>query len=665
MRKKLSKILVTGGAGFIGSEFVRQAVKKGYGVIVVDKITYAGDLARLKEVKDRCTFYKTDICREAQLHSIFAKEKPDCVVHFAAESITEDTYIPIQSTPKIGTRIISFGDLWRRQSRNNKVQRSKNGEIIFLRGHQTKALSFLNGGQWMPIKAISRHWYKGKVIKLVQKRGIIKATPNHSIYASNLELTTPIKNPELLVIRKINEHNKKYKEVDKKLLAFLAAYITEGNTTFDKANGGYITEISQKNWEWLENMGRMGRLLFGLNYNIVKGNGAFHLQFSNKELFFYLRKNCGYYSDGKYFPDWIFDLLPNQREYFWKRLLEGDGSHDGRYTTTSYRLTNQVGLLLSLLHIDYRVYEREGKKYKRSWEFKTILDGQHYGLNQSKKIELNYEGWVYDLEIDKTHNFVCGIGNIVCHNTHVDRSIHDAAVFIETNIQGTQILLDLSRAYHIKKFIQISSDETYGEIKKGSFSEDSPLSPNSPYAASKASADFLIKAYVRTHDFPAVIVRPSNNYGPWQYPEKLIPVVILKALKDQKVPVYAKGENVREWLYVSDCASAVFLILQKGKPGEVYNVGSGQERRNIDTVRKILHILGKSENLIHYVKDRPGHDFRYSLDCSKIRGLGWRPRIDFREGIEDVVKWYRQHEDWLESKLKYLRTYWEKVYKDN
>jgi dTDP-glucose 4,6-dehydratase len=248
--------------------------------------------------------------------------------------------------------------------------------------------------------------------------------------------------------------------------------------------------------------------------------------------------------------------------------------------------------------------------------------------------------------------------------SHVDRSIHDAAPFIETNIAGTQILLDISRKYGVKKFVHISTDEVYGEIKRGCFTENSPFSPNSPYAASKAAADLLVRAYSRTHDFPAVIVRASNNYGPWQYPEKLIPVVILKALKNKKVPVYARGQNVREWLYVSDCAKAILLVLEKGRLGEVYNIGSGYEKKNIDTVKRLLTLLGKPHELIAYVKDRPGHDFRYCLDCSKLRSLGWKPKIDFQTGTSLTVEWNRQNLGWLESKLKALSVYWKKVYRN-
>ncbi len=248
--------------------------------------------------------------------------------------------------------------------------------------------------------------------------------------------------------------------------------------------------------------------------------------------------------------------------------------------------------------------------------------------------------------------------------SHVDRSLLDATPFIEANIKGTQVLLDLARRYPLTKFINISTDEVYGELgPRGHFTEESPLNPNSPYSVSKAAADMLGRAYFRSYGVPVVTVRPSNNYGPWQYPEKLIPVVILKALHDEKIPVYGTGENVREWLYVADCARAVLTILERGNPGEIYNVGSGEERKNIEVVRAILDILGKPHSLIEFVKDRPGHDFRYSLDFGKIkRELGWEPEVDFSRGLEETVNWYLAHRGWVEEKLKFLRTYWERVY---
>jgi len=248
--------------------------------------------------------------------------------------------------------------------------------------------------------------------------------------------------------------------------------------------------------------------------------------------------------------------------------------------------------------------------------------------------------------------------------THVDRSIMNASPFIDANVKGTQILLDLAKIYGVHKFVNISTDEVYGELgEEGQFFETTPLAPNSPYSVSKTSADMLGRAYYRTYGLPVITVRPSNNYGPWQYPEKLIPVVILKAVNNESVPVYAKGLNVREWLYVSDCAGGIFKMLDEAEPGEIYNLGSGEERRNIDVVKAILGILDKSEDLIEFVKDRPGHDFRYSLNVDKIkRDLSWKASVKFEEGIEKTVKWYVDNMEWAEKKLKYLKSYWEKVY---
>jgi len=234
--------------------------------------------------------------------------------------------------------------------------------------------------------------------------------------------------------------------------------------------------------------------------------------------------------------------------------------------------------------------------------------------------------------------------------THVDRSIVNSSPFIETNIKGTRNLLDLALKFKTPRYIQISTDEVYGDIRRGSFAEDSPFKPNSPYAASKAAADLLIGAYMRTYKLPAVIVRPSNNYGPWQYPEKLIPLVTLMASKNKKVPVYARGENIREWLYVSDCAEAIIEVMERGRLGQVYNMGSGQEKRNIEVVKLILRFLGKPESLIKFVTDRPGHDFRYSLNCNKIRKeLGWRAIVRFENGLKNTVNWLASNQDWIDK----------------
>jgi dTDP-glucose 4,6-dehydratase len=244
---------------------------------------------------------------------------------------------------------------------------------------------------------------------------------------------------------------------------------------------------------------------------------------------------------------------------------------------------------------------------------------------------------------------------IVLHfaaESHVDRSIDDATPFIDTNIKGTQMLLDASRKYKVSKFIHISTDEVYGEIPNGKFNENSSIKPNSPYAASKAAADLLVQSYIRTYNFPAIIIRPSNNYGPWQYPEKLIPLSVLKILVGLNIPVYGKGLNVREWLYVDDCACGIIKIMQKGRPGEIYNLGSGQESKNMDTVRLLLKTLRVSQDRFEFVKDRLGHDLRYSLNSRKlVRNLGWKAQVKLSEGMKLTVAWSLKHAPWLKSKL--------------
>jgi dTDP-glucose 4,6-dehydratase len=232
--------------------------------------------------------------------------------------------------------------------------------------------------------------------------------------------------------------------------------------------------------------------------------------------------------------------------------------------------------------------------------------------------------------------------------SHVDRSISAPLDFSHTNIVGTHHLLESARKHRIQKFIHISTDEVYGTLgPEGLFTESTPISPNSPYSASKAGSDLMARAYYHTFGLPVSITRCSNNYGPRQHPEKLIPLTILRALHDQPIPVYGSGTNIRDWLYVEDHCTAIDAVLHKGRAGEVYNIGGSNEWKNIDVVRTILQTLGKSEQLIEYVRDRPGHDFRYAIDASKCMSeLGWKPMHYFAGGIKDTVEWYIEHEDW-------------------
>ncbi len=253
--------------------------------------------------------------------------------------------------------------------------------------------------------------------------------------------------------------------------------------------------------------------------------------------------------------------------------------------------------------------------------------------------------------------------------SHVDRSIEDPKIFLESNIIGTQNLLEVAKKYYetgqLKKYLQISTDEVYGSLgKTGHFTEETPISPNSPYSASKAGADLIVRAYHETFSLPINITRCSNNYGSYQFPEKLIPLMINNALNDKKLPVYGDGKNIRDWLHVHDHCTAIDLVLHKGKLGEVYNIGGNNEKENIEIVKLILKYLNKPEDLIEYVEDRLGHDRRYAIDSTKIqKDLGWKPKYTFEIGIKETIEWYLANKEWLNNVIsgEYI-SYYEKMY---
>ncbi|MDD6096273.1 MAG: dTDP-glucose 4,6-dehydratase [Firmicutes bacterium] len=254
--------------------------------------------------------------------------------------------------------------------------------------------------------------------------------------------------------------------------------------------------------------------------------------------------------------------------------------------------------------------------------------------------------------------------------SHVDRSIENPGVFLETNILGTQVLMDQARKHGVKRFHQVGTDEVYGDLPLDRpdlfFVETMPLTASSPYSASKASADLLVMAYHRTFGLPVTISRCSNNYGPYQFPEKLIPLMIANAMADKELPVYGEGLNVRDWLYVEDHCKAIDMIIREGKDGEIYNIGGHNERANIDVVKTILKEVGKPESLIKYVKDRAGHDLRYAIDPTKIHDeLGWEPETPFDEGIKKTIRWYLDNEEWWKNIISgEYQQYYEKMYAD-
>lgn len=309
-------------------------------------------------------------------------------------------------------------------------------------------------------------------------------------------------------------------------------------------------------------------------------------------------------------------------------------------------------------------------------EYKLIvLDALTYAGNRENLADVEaderfsfYHGNICDSAI--VNQLVPQVDAVVnfAAETHVDRSIHEAGTFIDTDIKGTFVLLEAAKRYNIEKFLHISTDEVYGSIEQGSFKESDILQPNSPYSSSKAGADLLVRSYHQTFGLPTLITRSSNNYGPYQYPEKLIPLFVTNAIDNISLPLYGDGQNVRDWLFVTDNCAGIDIVLHRGEVGEIYNIGAGNEEKNITITNLILELLNKPKSLIKPVKDRPGHDRRYSIDITKIKKLGWKPEKDFHQALADTVKWYVNNESWwrkIKEKQEEFKRFYNKHYSEH
>jgi len=289
-----------------------------------------------------------------------------------------------------------------------------------------------------------------------------------------------------------------------------------------------------------------------------------------------------------------------------------------------------------------------------------LSSNKNYEFVQGDICDGQMVGTLLDRGVEAIINFAA--------ESHVDRSLYEPDLFIQTNVVGVQVLLHAALRHKIKRFIQVSTDEVYGSLPLGvpGFREDTPLAPNSPYSASKASADLLVRSYFKTYGFPAIITRCSNNYGPYQFPEKLIPLLITNALEDKPLPIYGDGLNVRDWIHVQDHCRALQVVLERGREGEIYNIGGDGERTNLEIIEMVLTVLGKPKSLIRFVTDRPGHDRRYAIDFSKIkRDLGWSPVYPLPEGLEQTVRWYTERQEWWRGvKSGAYRDFYQKHYEE-
>jgi len=307
---------------------------------------------------------------------------------------------------------------------------------------------------------------------------------------------------------------------------------------------------------------------------------------------------------------------------------------------------------------DYQLINLDKLTYAGNLEnLDDVKDDPRYAFVRGDIADLSCVKEIFSNKIDVLINFAA--------ESHVDRSIEDSSAFIRTNVEGTRVLLEAARRYGVERFVQISTDEVYGSLgQQGCFTEESPLNPSSPYSASKAAADLLAMAYFKTYNLPVIVTRCSNNYGPYQFPEKLIPLMITNALEDKPLPVYGDGLNVRDWLHVRDHCAALDIIMHRGRPGEIYNIGGNNERKNIEIVRRILKELGKPASLITFVQDRPGHDRRYAIDAAKLRReLNWRPSYTFEQGLKETIKWYCENKRWWQKiKSGEYQKYYERMY---
>lgn len=308
---------------------------------------------------------------------------------------------------------------------------------------------------------------------------------------------------------------------------------------------------------------------------------------------------------------------------------------------------------------DYFIVNLDKLTYAGNLEnLKEVESKKNYTFIKGDIVNAELVNYIFEkFEIKYVINFAA--------ESHVDRSISGSEIFFRTNVIGTNVLLEASRRFNIEKFLQISTDEVYGSLgPTGLFTEKTPISPNSPYSASKAAADIMVQAFNHTYGLPTLITRCSNNYGPLQFPEKLIPLMIINALQNKKLPVYGDGMNVRDWIYVIDHNKAVELVFEKGRPGEVYNIGASNEMPNLEIIKLILQNLKKGEELIEYVKDRPGHDRRYAIDSTKIQSdLGWKPKFSFEDAIQHTIEWYLKNKNWWERIIKgEYQSYYSKQY---
>ncbi len=681
------KILVTGGAGFIGSNFIRQMLKKypDYEIINLDKLTYAGNLENLADLEKnkRYEFVKGDIADP----KIVAKcvKKAQIIVNFAAETHVDrsivnagdfvktnvfGTYTLLEAAKKnnIGKYIqVSCYDEKTRALTTEGIKTYKelqDGDLVFSLNPVTQEIEI------KPIEKVIVQPYKGKMIHFNNQRIDLLVTPNHNMFIFNTKKKLIIEIAENSSKRSIfympegywKGKSKKHfnirgygKVKTKDLMYILGVFIGDGFIAYQEKEVETKTGLARE--EFLKNSrdiinGRFKkiekqdnhkstchsyRIFFdipendkcrkkveealcnlGIKYHYHQGKAGTHLYFTSK-IFMEFFAQCGKGAYNKHIPRWALDYSPKYLKHLLEGLLDADGSRGVIYHTVSKKLVADICELCIKLNLKPSIHNRyttsfiDGRKIEGSAYYIFIANTTKSISRHRNKI-VDYNGDVWCLKVKDNKNF------LVERNGRFD-------------FCG-------------------NTDEVYGSIEKGAFKEADNLKPSSPYSASKASADLLAMSYYTTYQLPVIITRSSNNFGPYQFPEKVMPLFITNILEDKPVPLYGDGKNVRDWVYVLDNCEAIDQVMHKGKTGEIYNIGGSNELSNIELTKKILDLLGKGDEFIKVVTDRLGHDRRYALDCFKLRSeLGWKPQHDFNQALQDTITWYKENQQWW-GKLK-------------
>jgi len=702
------KILVTGGAGFIGSNFIRYILKKynNYRVVNLDILSYCGNLDNLRDIErnPRYKFIKGDICDSLLVNKIFQIEKPDFVVNFAAATHVDRSILE----PEIFTKTNILGThILLETARKYRIKRF---EQISCYDENTRALTVdglkkfndLKKGDIVlsinpktgnveekEIEKIIVQDYEGEMIHFKNNRVDLLITPNHRIYYQKRfgksdkiyfdEAKNIFNKTGLMLPKAIN-----WKGIDKKFIAakgigmintrdlfYLSGlFIGDGFTAYQEKE--IETKSGLKRKDFLEKardeFGRFSKIKKKSNYKTIsksyriffdipegdkarqklentlrklkirfsrqKGKSGEHIYFSSRPWLDYFNQ----FGDGvknKHIPQWMLKYDKKYLQYLFEGLIDSDGFKrklDFQYTTIADKL------LSSIVELGYKLGYRIVFKKRRN---KSYFNG--------RKIE----GSVYYIYFSNQSSKSIGKEN-------AKKEYYKGEIWCVKVKDNKNLIVERNGKFDFCG----NTDEVYGTIKEGKFKETNSLLPNSPYAASKAGADLLVRAYYKTFGLPVLITRSSNNFGHYQYPEKLIPLFITNLLENKKIPLYGKGLNIRDWIYVLDNCSGIDTVLHKGKIGEIYNIGGSNEKTNLEITKIILKELNKDESCIKYVKDRPGHDFRYAVDTGKIQRLGWKSQYKFAEALKDTIKWYQNNRWWWE-KIKsgeYLK-YYKKQYK--